>query len=256
MLLLVFEGIGDKEKWEEGLEANKALEFRFKAPATLKKFYLTPAANTTYYIWASTTENPVKVESEATHLDADTFTAAGDRANLIAGEDGTNIRTIAVDGGGHIIIVNRGKNFTAEDLTINDANIAADGSFKEFDITADVDAIAIPNSSIVEQISITQLTFANNMNVTFEIWEKDSAGYVPTTRADLYLKVFSRDISNTDGEWSEVIEGMQYLRDRDGTNELHCRLVNNVGGEASDFAVVVKGKATLDNTATGDGGAV
>ena len=49
---------------------------------------------------------------------------------------------------------------------------------------------------------------------------------------------------------------MQYLRDRDGTNELHCRLVNNVGGEASDFAVVVKGKATLDNTATGDGGAV
>lgn len=248
-LKLEFEQEGDKKTWEEGLKANKPLIFNFKPSLTLKRFHIKPdAADTTYWLWASTIENPITVETDLSHLDGDTFTAASKRAVLIAGQDGTDIQVIKVDSAGHFVMVIKPFGFTAQDLTINDASITADGSFKEFDITADIDAQAIPNSVIITQILITQLTFANNMNIIFQIWEKDSAGYVPTTRADLYLKVLERDIINTDGEWSEIIEGILLYRDRDDTGELHCRLVNNVGGEASDFAVVIKGKLSLDSS--------
>lgn len=257
-LIIVHETLNQRETFEEGLKPGKVYTFRFLAPLTLKEFYITPSAtNTNIIFWASTVENPIESEVDFSHLDGETFTAASDRAALMAGKDSANIiRVLTVDASGHLTVVYKANRFTAQNLTINDANITADGSFKEFDITTDIDVVDIPNSFIVLQIIITQLTFAANMNITFQLWEKDSAGYNPATRAHFYMKILERDIINNDGEWSEIIEGELSYRDRNGTNEIHGRLVNNVGGEASDFAVVIKGRVGLDNTTTGDGGAV
>lgn len=118
-----------------------------------------------------------------------------------------------------------------DELAINGGNLAANGSAKEFDITGFV------NSGRIQQVTVTQLT-AGTANFTFEIWEKDSDGYDPTTRADLYLRTYSRNFSES--EVSDLVVPYLLYVDRDGSSELHCRLVNNVGGTASDFDVSVK----------------
>lgn len=123
-----------------------------------------------------------------------------------------------------------------ENLTINNgANIAANGSAVEFDLTN------FTNTAKILQVTVTQLTAGASV-YTVEIWEKDGAGYNPATRADLYLRVYSRDF--TVDEDSDIIDPYMIYTDRDETSELHMRLVNNVGGTASDFAVSVKALGT------------
>lgn len=114
---------------------------------------------------------------------------------------------------------------------INGGDLAANGSAKEFDITGFV------NSARIIQVTVTQLT-VGTANYTFEIWEKDASGYDPTTRVDLIYRVYSRDF--TESEVSDLIVPCLLYVDRDGSSELHCRLVNNVGGTASDFDVSIK----------------
>lgn len=116
-------------------------------------------------------------------------------------------------------------------LAINGGNLAANGSAKEFDITG------FTNSAMIRQVTVTQLT-AGTANYTFEIWEKDSNGYNPASRTNLYLRVYSRTF--TVDEDSDIIVPELLYVDRDETSELHCRLVNNAGGTASDFDVSIK----------------
>ena len=121
-----------------------------------------------------------------------------------------------------------------DSFTINSGNIAADGSAKEFDIGG------FANYAQLKQVHITQLTEGTPAlaDYTFEIWEKDGDGYDPADTSKRYLRIFSRDIDDT--EYGENIEGgLEYL-DRDESQELHCRLVNNSGGTASDFDVITK----------------
>lgn len=123
-----------------------------------------------------------------------------------------------------------------ENLTINDGvAIAANGSAVEFDITD------FTNTAKILQVTVTQLTAGASV-YTVEIWERDGAGYNPATRADLYLRIYSRDF--TVDEDSDIIDPYMIYVDRDETSELHMRLVNNVGGTASDFAVSVKALGT------------
>ena len=110
-------------------------------------------------------------------------------------------------------------------------NIAADGSYKQFDI------IDFADNAKILQVTITQLT-SGAANYTFEIWEKDSSNYSVTDRGHLYLRTYSRDF--TVSEDSDIIEPSLLYVDRDNTKELHCRLVNNAGGTASDFSVNIK----------------
>jgi len=112
----------------------------------------------------------------------------------------------------------------------------AAGAAIEFDIAS------FSNLATLKQISITQLLGAT-FDYTFEIWEKDGAGYTPGTYADHYLKIFSRDIDVR--EYSENIDQGLLYRDRDATTELHCRLVNNAAGTTSTFNVSV---VAIDNT--------
>ena len=116
-------------------------------------------------------------------------------------------------------------------LAINGGDLAANGSAKEFDITGFV------NSARIIQVTVTQLT-TGTANYTFEIWEKDASGYDPTTRADLIYRVYTRTF--TKDEVSDLIVPYLLYVDRDGSSELHCRLVNNTGGTASDFDVSIK----------------
>ena len=120
---------------------------------------------------------------------------------------------------------------TVDKKAINGGDLAANGSAKEFDITGFV------NSARIIQVTVTQLT-AGTANYTLEIWEKDASGYDPTTRADLIYRVYSRDF--TESEVSDLIVPYLLYVDRDGSSELHGRLVNNAGGTASDFDVSVK----------------
>lgn len=121
-----------------------------------------------------------------------------------------------------------------DSFAINSGNIAADGSAKEFDITGFADYAQI------KQINIVQLTEGSpaKANYTFEIWEKDGDSYDPADTSKRYLRIFARDID--DVEYGENIDGgLEYL-DRDESEELHCRIVNQTGGTASDFDVVIK----------------
>lgn len=117
-------------------------------------------------------------------------------------------------------------------LNINAGNnIAADGSYKQFDV------IDFANNAKILQIIITQLT-SGAADYTFEIWEKNSNNYSVTDREHLYLRTYSRDF--TVSEDSDIIEPSLLYVDRDNTKELHCRLVNNAGGTASDFSINIK----------------
>jgi len=116
-------------------------------------------------------------------------------------------------------------------FTINSGNITADGSYKEFDITG------FANYAQIKQIAITQLT-GTTANYTIEIWEKDASGYDPADTSKRYLRIWSRDID--ENEYNENIDGGIDYVDRDSTSELHMRLVNQTGGTASDFDVIIK----------------
>lgn len=123
---------------------------------------------------------------------------------------------------------------TAESFAVNGGNLAADGSDVEFDITG------FTNIANILEVLVVQLT-AGNPNYTVEIWEKDSSGYNPATRSDLYLNRYSRDYDQPDETHVNNIidQGLIYI-DRDGTQELHMRIINNAGGTASDFDVSVR----------------
>lgn len=123
---------------------------------------------------------------------------------------------------------------TAEKFAVNGGNLAADGSDVEFDITG------FTNKANILEVLIVQLT-AGTPNYTVEIWEKDSSGYNPAIRADMYLNRYSRDFDQTDESHVNNIidQGLTYV-DRDSTSELHMRIINNIGGTASDFDVSVR----------------
>lgn len=123
---------------------------------------------------------------------------------------------------------------TAEAFAVNGGNLAADGSDVEFDITGFTDI-----ANILE-VLVVQLT-AGNPNYTVEIWEKDASGYNPAVRSDMYLNRYSRDFDQADESHANNIidQGLIYI-DRDATSELHMRIINNVGGTASDFDVSVR----------------
>lgn len=125
--------------------------------------------------------------------------------------------------------------FFVEDLTINDSNLGV-GSEKKFNITLGMKWAKIRSVKLVQLIG-------GAMNVTLEVWEKDESGYDPINRATYYLRLLRRTIIQAvdeGGEYLEIIAPELLYHDRDNTGELHCRLVNNAGGTASDFAVVFK----------------
>jgi len=125
--------------------------------------------------------------------------------------------------------------FYIEDLTINDGPLAADGSAKEFDIKMGCDWAKI------RSIKLIQLAAATAMKATLEIWEKDSDGYNPATRADLYMNILAKAIDEaTGGVYFEIFNHDLLFHDRDKSGEMHLRLVNLTGGTASDFAIVIK----------------
>ena len=151
-------------------------------------------------------------------------------AKIISVED-TNVKIIASndpEGVPERIVIPALVPIHIESQAVNGGDIAL-GNALSFDITGFVDA------AYIRQILVTQLT-AGAANYTIEIWETDT--YNPATRSDLIRRIFSRDVL-TD-EWSELIEDVLLYVDRDMTNELHMRIVNNVGGTASDFDVAVK----------------
>lgn len=125
--------------------------------------------------------------------------------------------------------------FYVEDLTVNDANLAI-GSAKQFDIRMGSDWAKIRSAKLVQLIT-------GPMNITFEIWEKDENGYDYTDRSTFHLRVLRRSFVQTEqqgAEIHEILEPMLLYFDRDKTGEIHCRLTNNFGGTASDFALVLK----------------
>ncbi len=123
---------------------------------------------------------------------------------------------------------------TGEKFAVNGGNLAADGSDVEFDIPG------FTNKANILEVEVVQLT-AGTPNFTVEIWEKDASGYDPAVRSDLYLNRYSRDFDQSDESHANNIidQGLIYI-DRDGTSELHMRIINNTGGTASDFDVSVR----------------
>jgi len=125
--------------------------------------------------------------------------------------------------------------FEVEDLTVNDGSLAPGGS-KQFDIKMGCDWAK------VHTLKLVQLT-GGPMNITIEIWEKDSSGYDPADRSYFYLRILRRKIVQTPeqgAEYLEVIDPTLLFFDRDLSGEVHCRLLNHDGGTSSDFAVSLK----------------
>lgn len=83
------------------------------------------------------------------------------------------------------------------------------------------------------------------MNVTLEVWESSAArASGGGNRALLYQNKILRDIevgATEGGQYGEsLMPGLIPYKDRDTVDEertytLHCRIVNNEGGVASDF---------------------
>jgi len=126
--------------------------------------------------------------------------------------------------------------FEIEDLSVNDSPLAL-GHSKQFDIK-------LPGCkwAKLRSFKIIQL-ISGAMNVTFEVWEKDSSGYDPSSRSSFYLRLLKRTIIQTEeggGEYHEIISPELLYHDRDSSYELHCRILNNGEGTPSDFAVVLK----------------
>ena len=125
--------------------------------------------------------------------------------------------------------------FYVEDLTINDGSLAL-GESKEFDIKMGC------NWAKVRQVKLVQLS-EGPMNVTFELWEKDSSGYDSADRSTFYLRNLRRTIVQTPEQGAEFLEILNpelLYFDRDKSGELHCRIMNHDGGTASDFAIIIK----------------
>jgi len=150
-------------------------------------------------------------------------------AILIKGRESSGeIHPLHVDSNGDlVIIVTPGNTLYGEAIPTESC---AAGAAIEFDVTSFSDLATL------KQINVTQLT-AGTYDYTLEIWEKDGLGYTPGTYTDHYLKIFSRDIDVR--EYSENIDQGLLYRDRDGSEELHCRLVNNAAGTTSTFNVTV-----------------
>ena len=126
--------------------------------------------------------------------------------------------------------------FEVEDLNINDGPLNP-GMAKQFDIK-------LPGCkwAKLRSIKLVQLT-SGAMNITFEVWEKDSSGYDLADRTKFYLRLLRRTIIQAEeagGEYHEIFQPELLYHDRDSSYELHCRIMNNGEGVASDFAVVFK----------------
>jgi hypothetical protein len=125
--------------------------------------------------------------------------------------------------------------FEIEDLTINSGPLNP-GLAKQFDIK-------LPGKwAKIRSLKLVQLT-TGKMDVTFEIWEKDNSGYDPMDRSTFYLRIIKRTVIQEvegGGEYHEIFQPEILYHDRDSSYELHCRILNNGDGTASDFAVVVK----------------
>lgn len=93
-------------------------------------------------------------------------------------------------------------------------------------------------------IKIVQRTLGA-MDINFEIWETST--YNSGDRSDLIERKLSRHIQLTidqGAEYGEVLPIPLPFMDRDAVDEestynIHCRLVNNNPGTASDFDVVL-----------------
>lgn len=126
--------------------------------------------------------------------------------------------------------------FYVEDLTINDGNLPADESTKEFDIKIGCDWAKL------RSLKVVQLN-EGPLSVTIEVWEKDGDGYDPSDRTKWYLRLLRRTIAQTieqGASYHEIINPELLYFDRDKTGEIHCRLINHSEGTASDFAIVFK----------------
>lgn len=130
--------------------------------------------------------------------------------------------------------------YIIEDLTVNDGDIAL-GDFATFDLVIKSRWCKIAAASVV------QLT-AGAMKCILEVYESTAARDSGYARNLLYQLVYSRPLDLTaaqGGFYHENLEPPQLFKDRDAVDEertyrLHCKLVNLVGGTASDFAVVLK----------------
>lgn len=101
--------------------------------------------------------------------------------------------------------------------------------------TISFDITGFANIAKLTQAVVTQRV-AGAANFTLEIWERDT--YVPATRADLYMRIWTRDYAVD--EDSDIIDPITLYFDRDSSAELHVRLVNNAGGQASEFDLSFK----------------
>lgn len=106
----------------------------------------------------------------------------------------------------------------------------ATGTEIEFDIALGSD------EAIIQQVNITQLT-GTTADYTIEIWGKDASGYDPAVTTERYLRIWARDIDET--SYNENIDGGLIYNDRDASDELHMRLINNSGGTTSAFNISV-----------------
>lgn len=131
--------------------------------------------------------------------------------------------------------------YTVQDLTVNDGDLAL-GSAKTFDLPIRSRACKIC------YIKLVQLT-AGKMDLTFQIWESTTAQGDPHNQALLYQLILTRRIELDAAEGGQYGESLtrnplpyddRDTVDEDKTYRLHCRIVNNPAGLASDFAVVVK----------------
>lgn len=101
--------------------------------------------------------------------------------------------------------------------------------------TISFDITGFANIAKLTQAVVTQRV-AGAADFTLEIWEQ--AVYNPATRADLYLRTWTRDyIVDED---SDVLDPITLYFDRDVASELHVRLVNHVGGQPSEFDLSFK----------------
>ena len=116
----------------------------------------------------------------------------------------------------------------------------AAGVTKEFDIPIKA------TWSKITYVKIVQLE-PGAMDIKFDIFEK--SGIDESLRRNLFYNVLRRNIELTDiqgGQYGESLMGAPIpYKDRDAeveahTHNLHCRLINEVGGTTSDFTVLIK----------------
>lgn len=128
--------------------------------------------------------------------------------------------------------------YKTENLAVNGGNITL-GLAKTFDLK-------IPSRWCkIVAIKIVQLA-PGPMDIMFEVWESTATQVAPGVRTNLYQMALLRNIvmgAALGSQYGESLTDapMPYF-DRDAVDEestymIHCRLENNAGGTASDFAV-------------------